>query len=144
MPYKNIVITPLKKPNLDTAKESQFYKGFSTVSNLENSKIFDAELVKQDLLNTFNTRKGERVMNPEFGTIIWDLIYEPLTENLKYELEADIREILTSDSRVSVIGVQVAEKEFGILLEITMRYAESNQTETLQLQFDKEIGLITR
>ena len=28
-------------------------------------------------------RKGEKLENPEFGTIIWDCLFEPLTEDLR-------------------------------------------------------------
>ncbi len=33
------------------------------------------ELAKQDLLYAFQTRLGERVMRPNFGTIIFDLLF---------------------------------------------------------------------
>ena len=61
------------------------YKGFSTISpDAENFALFDFDLIKQDLLNHFNIRQGERLMNPKFGTIIWDLLFEPLTEDIKF------------------------------------------------------------
>ncbi len=142
MPYKNIVINPPKVLNTDTRKESQFYRGFSTVSNLQTSKLYDADLVKQDLINHFNTRKGERVMNPEFGTIIWDAIYEPLTEDVKQAIVDDIREIITNDPRITPVAILATDKEFGILIEITMTYANSDESETLRLSFDRDIGLM--
>ena len=52
--------------------------GFNTVGRLfPPFKLTDVDLVKRDLLNHFNTRRGERVMNPEFGTIIYDLLMDP-------------------------------------------------------------------
>ena len=55
-------------------------KGFSTVSlDTENFSLYDLDLIKQDLINHFYVRQGERLMNPTFGTIIWDLLFEPLT-----------------------------------------------------------------
>jgi phage baseplate assembly protein W len=144
MPYKNIVITPPKNLSLDTKKESQFYRGFSTVYSSGNSKLYDEELVKQDLLNHFNTRKGERLMNPEFGTIIWDALYDPLTDGLREEIEADIREILASEPRIVPIAVEVTEQDYGILLEITVTYNKTNQTENMRISFDRDAGLITQ
>ncbi len=142
MPYKNIIITPPKVKNNDTRKESQFYRGFSTVSNLQTSKLFDRELVKQDLINHFNTKKGERVMNPEFGTIIWDAIYEPLTEDVKQAIVDDIREIITNDPRIVPLSIVADDKDYGILIEITMTYVNSDESDTLRLAFDKDAGLI--
>jgi phage baseplate assembly protein W len=144
MAYKNIVITPPKVPNQDTAKESQFYRGFSTIGNLENVKVYDAVLVKQDLINHFNTKKGERLMNPEFGTIIWDLLYDPLTETLKQDIESDVRNILNSDPRIKPIAVSIDEKDFGILIEVTMTYSANDETDTMRFAFDKDIGLIAQ
>ena len=144
MPYKNIVITPPKNLSLDTKKESQFYKGFSTVYSTSNSKLYDDELVKQDLLNHFNTRKGERLMNPNFGTIIWDALYDPLTDGLKEEVEADIRAILASEPRITPIAVEVTEQDFGLLLEVTVTYNRTNQTENMRISFDRAAGLTTQ
>ena len=144
MPYKNIVITPPKNLSLDTKKESQFYRGFSTVYSSGNSKLYDDELVKQDLLNHFNTRKGERLMNPDFGTIIWDALYDPLTDGLREEIEADIREILASEPRIVPIAVEVTEQDYGILLEITVTYNKTNQTENMRISFDRDAGLTTQ
>ncbi len=56
------------------------YNGFSTLNGSKKFKLTDFELVKQDLQNHFGIRKGEKLMNPEFGTIIWDLLFEPLNE----------------------------------------------------------------
>jgi phage baseplate assembly protein W len=141
MPYKNIVITPPKNLSLDTKKESQFYRGFSTVYSSSNSKLYDDELVKQNLLNHFNTRKGERLMNPNFGTIIWDALYDPLTDGLREEIEADIREILASEPRIIPIAVEVSEQDYGILLELTVTYNRTNQTENMRISFDRATGL---
>jgi phage baseplate assembly protein W len=141
MPYKNIVITPPKVANITTVQTSQFYKGFSTVDSSTGVKLYDFELVKQDLLNQFNTRKGERLMNPEFGTIIWDLIYEPLTPDLRQKISEDIDRIIQSDPRVVPIFVNIVEQNYGFLIELTLQFVNTNQSENIVLNFDKSIGL---
>jgi phage baseplate assembly protein W len=141
MPYKNIVITPPKVANITTVQTSQFYKGFSTVDSSAGVKLYDFELVKQDLLNQFNTRKGERLMNPEFGTIIWDLIYEPLTPDLRQKISEDIDRIVQSDPRVTPIFVNVVEQNYGFLIELTLQFVNTDQSENIVLTFDRSIGL---
>ena len=49
----------------------QTFKGFSSKADRSNYKLYDFELIKQDLINRLSVRKGERVENPEFGTIIY-------------------------------------------------------------------------
>ena len=59
------------------------YKGFSTIDQTKKFRLTDFELVKQDLLNHFSIRKGEKLMNPNFGSIIWNMLFEPLTADVK-------------------------------------------------------------
>ena len=60
------------------------YKGFSTYNRNKKFSITDLDLIKQDLFNHFNIRRGEKLMNPNFGTIVWDLLFEPLTEEVPF------------------------------------------------------------
>jgi phage baseplate assembly protein W len=142
MAYKNIVLTAPKLENYTTRRTSQFYKGFSTIDETTtNVKLYDYELVKQDLLNQFNTRKGERVMNPEFGSIIWDLIYEPLTPDVKQQISSDIDRILASDPRLTPTLVNIIQQDYGFYLEITLVYTGTDYSDSMILNFDKRIGL---
>jgi phage baseplate assembly protein W len=142
MAYKNIVITPPNLNNVTTKQNSQFYRGFSTVDDTTtNVKLYDHELIKQDILNQFNTRKGERIMNPAFGSVIWDLIYEPLTPNVKQQISADIDRILNSDPRVVPTLVNIVEQDYGFLLEITLSYKGTDVSDSMILSFDKRVGL---
>lgn len=142
MAYKNIVLTAPKSENFTTRKTSQFYRGFSTVDNsTTNVKLYDYELVKQDLLNQFNARKGERVMDPEFGSIIWDLIYEPLTPDVKQQISADIDRILASDPRITPTLVNIIQQDYGFYLEITLVYTGTDYSDGMILNFDKRVGL---
>ena len=50
----------------------------------------DIGLIKQDLLNHFHISQGEKLENPEFGTIIWDVIHDPLTPDLEEAIKDDI------------------------------------------------------
>ena len=57
------------------------FQGFSTKTNqFYPQRLYDIELAKQDLLNEIYTRKGERVMEPEFGSIVWELLFDPIGE----------------------------------------------------------------
>ena len=67
----------------DSVKQSGItFKGFSSRAENQNFKLYDFECAKQDLINRLSVRKGERVENPEFGTIIYDCLFEPFTDQL--------------------------------------------------------------
>jgi len=142
MTYKSLVITPVKYSDRNTVKKSQFYKGFSTIDETSaDSRLYDYDLIKQDLLNQFNTRKNERVMNPNFGTVIWDLLFEPFTEAVKAQIAEDVTRVVSSDPRAIPLSINVIEQENGMLLEITMLYKGTDQTDQLKVSFDKQAGL---
>ena len=119
------------------------YRGFSTVGRTRKFRLTDFELVKQDLINHFYIRKGEKLMNPDFGTIIWNVIHEPLTEDLKSVIVTDIKAIAGYDPRISVDNVVITEYDQGIQVELQLRYVQTNQTNLLNLQFDNQSNTLT-
>lgn len=119
------------------------YKGFSTLGKTKNFRLTDFELVKQDLINHFYIRKGEKLMNPNFGTIIWNVLYEPLTEDLKTVITTDIKQVAEYDPRLSIDNVIITEYETGLQIELELRYLKTNQINVLNLQFDGKTETIT-
>jgi hypothetical protein len=113
------------------------YNGFSTFNRVKKFKVTDFELAKQDLINHFNTRKGERVMHPDFGTMIWDSLFEPFTEALRQSIIDDVNSIVRYDPRLGVTQFDITEQLYGIQIILTLVYLTTNQTETLMMQFDK-------
>jgi phage baseplate assembly protein W len=112
------------------------YRGFSTINAAKRFKITDADLIKQDLINNFNIRKGEKLMQPNFGTIIWGLLFEPLTNDLKNAVVADITQIINYDPRVNVNNVDVIQQEHGLQILVSLTYSNTNQSDTLFLNFN--------
>lgn len=121
---------------------SKTYKGFSTVSGSNSFNLYDLELIKQDLINLFYVRMGERLEQPEFGTIIWDLVFEPLTEELKDAVIKNVEQIINFDPRVRADQVIVTTYESGIQIECVLTYYPYNIQEALQLRFDQNNGIL--
>lgn len=119
------------------------YKGFSTISPDANSfALYDLALIKQDILNHFHIRQGERLENPEFGTIIWDCLFEPLTEEIKSLIQKNVEAIINYDPRVIPDQIIVTSYESGIQIECRLTYLPYNISETLQLRFDQANNLV--
>lgn len=137
----NKIVLPAANRNEDIT--SQMYKGFSTIStDAENFSLYDLSLIKQDLLNHFHVRQTERLMNPEFGTIIWDLLFEPLTEELKMLITENVNEIINYDPRIRAEQVTVTAYESGIQIECLLTYLPYNISQAMQLRFDQTNGLL--
>ena len=77
------------------------YRGFSTVANRGiDTRLYNVDLVTQDLLNHFNTRIGERVARPGFGSIIHDLLYDLMDPRTEALVVADASRIFSEDPSV--------------------------------------------
>ena len=134
----------IQGPAQNNQPKAKLYKGFSSVNRLgKNFALYDYELIKQDLINYFHVRKGERLMNPKWGTIIWDNLFEPMTEDLKAKIVANVNEIINSDPRLVARSVIVTTYESGIQIECTLTYLPYNISQSMQLQFDQNNGLTT-
>jgi len=120
------------------------YRGFSTISNsFDSSKLTDNELIKRDLLNHFSISRGEKLGNPNFGSSISDLIMEPLNEETKDLILQEINEIINYDPRIQPENIVVDEYEHGIQVQISLLYVESNQTENMLIQFNRDSGTVS-
>ena len=113
------------------------FKGFSSKADKQNFKLYDFECAKQDLINRLSIRKGERVENPEFGTIIYDAIFEPFTEALKDAILEDVTANLNADPRIATEEILVTEADKGIAIQATITYVPLNITEKLRFNFDE-------
>lgn len=119
------------------------YKGFSTISpDATSFALYDLALIKQDILNHFHIRQGERLNDPTFGTVIWDLIFEPLTEDLKQLVAKNVEDIINYDPRVQADQVIVTQYESGLQIECRLIYLPYYIQESLQLKFDQANGLM--
>ena len=120
---------------------SRAYRGLSTVDPANRSNVlYDIALIKQDIINHFHIRQGEKLENPEFGTIVWDVIYEPLTEQLKTVIAQNVTEIVNADPRVSVDAIVIDQYESGIIVDCTLSYLPYNISEQMRLTFDEDAG----
>lgn len=119
------------------------YKGFDSKNSKKNFKIYDIDLVKQDILNHFYIRRGEKLENPEFGTIIWDMIFENFTEEVKEIIARDVETIINYDPRVAVNSVIVDSTDQGIRIEADIMYLPFNVNERMTLNFDKNNNIIS-
>lgn len=112
------------------------YKGFSTINRVKKFRITDMELVKQDLLNHFSIRKGEKLMQPNFGSIIWSLLFEPMDDFVNQQIIDDVTRIVSYDPRLGLQNITIVTQDYGLQIELDLIYIPTNQITTLNMQFD--------
>jgi phage baseplate assembly protein W len=79
-------------------------------------------------------------MNPGYGSIIWDLMFEPLDDGLKESLIEEAQRIVGSDPRVLLEKVGVDQYEHGIMLVMTVNMVTENLADQLIIDFNKDTG----
>jgi phage baseplate assembly protein W len=118
------------------------YRGFSTIDQDKKFRLDDLELIKRDLLNHFAIRKGEKLMNPEFGSLIWNMLFEPLSADVKALIVEDIQRVVSYDPRCRVDNVIVDQFDYGLQIQLELTFLPDDLSDVLKLQFDRESNTV--
>ena len=115
------------------------FKGLSTIEKTKPPyTLRDIDLVKRDLMNHFYTRKGERVMMPDFGSSIQDFIFEPKVDHIIDDIREEIYTVISSDPRVEFVDMELTEEEHLVKIAIDLLYQPGDIADTLYLKFTEE------
>ena len=114
--------------------------GFATTSTT-------IEAVKNNIRNLLNTNIGERLMQPQFGTDLRRIIFEPINEQITLKIQdkiLDALEIWLPFVRVSNIEVVNQSKDTDsnrVLVNIEFSILENpNTTDSVTVPFSSDIG----
>jgi phage baseplate assembly protein W len=81
------------------------------------------ESVRQSVWIILGTSKGERVMRPDFGCGIYDLVFEVNSSSTSGKIAQAVREaLLVQEPRIDVRNVQVTAQDNGQTLLIQIEY----------------------
>jgi len=126
--------TGLVQPKRITRKP--YFVGFNTVGqpnppyNLNN-----IELVKRDLENTFATPMGSRVMLPNFGTRIYEYLFDPFDEYTKNAIIADAVAVIQTDPRVELVSIDVYQEDQALNVIMVLLFKPESVTDNLFVTF---------
>lgn len=116
------------------------FTGFSTAVDDAGGPrdwvLYDIDLIRRDLLNHFNTRKGERVMRPDFGCALWDWLMEPLTPTMHDSIVAEVKRVCQFDSRVNMLSCLVTDLDSGIKVAMELEYVPYAVIQTFTATFE--------
>ncbi|MGE3856403.1 MAG: GPW/gp25 family protein [Dehalococcoidia bacterium] len=97
------------------------------------------EEVDAALRMILSTAHGERVMRPDFGCRIWDLLFHPLDANTIGQMEQAVRDAVGQwEPRVDLEGVRAVpdEEDVGLVhIEIAYRLRATNDRRNLVYPF---------
>lgn len=118
------------------------YKGFSTQEYRNNKSLVlrDVELIKRDILNHIFTRRGERVKMPTYGTVIPDIIFEPLDEQTVDIVRQDLLTVVEFEPRVSLRSISVIPlyDDNALVAALDLDYIELDLNDILDIRLEFE------
>ena len=106
----------------------------------------DVELIKGNIIQILGTRRGQRVMLPEFGSRILEFIHEPLDKItcalLRFELIQAIQRweprVILDKKRTSIISYP---SEFKVQANLFYYMKVYRQTQSLILKISRKDGV---
>jgi len=84
----------------------------------------DASAIKQAIVNLLLTNKGERLMNPNYGSDIRRYLFEPLDYGTANQIKGNISDTIERfEPRISVIRLKASPNYDDNGFDITMTYS---------------------
>lgn len=95
--------------------------------------------IRQSILIILETAPGERVMRPNFGCGIHELVFTAVDSTAIQRIRSMVEEaLLRFEARIDVLGVEVDESATGegkLLVEVEYRVRKTNQVGNLVFPF---------
>ena len=112
--------------------------GFNTQDQYKKFTLLDVALVKRDLLNGLNIRQGQLPGRPQFGTTLWDNLFENQSPELVTAIENEIQRVAGYDPRIQISEVQVFPQENGILIQVQLAIVPNTTAQQLSIFFNQQ------
>lgn len=104
-------------------------------------RTVDQELVIQDFMNSLNITQGQLPGRPDVGTTLWTFIFEPNVQDVRNQIENEIKRLAAFDPRITLNTVSVYPQGNGILLEVEMYIEMFADPTQLQIFFDQNTNI---
>jgi len=112
--------------------------GFNTQDQYKKFTLLDEDLVKRDLLNGLNIRQGQLPGRPQFGTTLWDSLFENQSPDLVNAIEKEIQRVAGYDPRIQISDTQVFPQENGMLIQVQLAIVPSTTAQQLSIFFNQQ------
>lgn len=94
----------------------QFTKGSADLSQYEQD-------INESLIILLSTTRGERVMRPDYGTTVKDLMFEPLDLSAATLAGDELKKaIMVHEPRIFVNNIEAIQKSLNGIIELTIDY----------------------
>lgn len=114
------------------------FVGFNTQNQYKKFTLVDFQLIKRDLLNAFNIRRGQLPGRPGYGTVLWDYLFENQIEAVQQGIIDEVQRVCGGDPRIYVSNINVYPQENGMLIELQIEVVATTNAEILSIFFNQQ------
>lgn len=113
-----------------------YFVGFNTINQLNPPySLTNIELIKRDLNNHFATPMGSRVMLPNFGTRIYEMLFDPFDEYTKNAIIEDAVRVVQSEPRVDLVSIDVFQEDQALTVVMVLLFKPESITDSMYVTF---------
>ena len=136
-----------KKIVIDTEEFNNFAVGITLPIQRGNDGYFAQSFrtfdqVRSNLKNLLLTKKGERILHPEFGSGLHDLLFQPATEKFEEDLETTINEavakwlpyVIVEDINIDISKEQTDNNQAKVSLKFRQQGDQTLDTLTFLVE----------
>lgn len=112
----------------------------TTLNDFTSTTLTNLDLAKQDLINHFHIRKGEKWTNPDFGSDLPFYVFQPLDESIIDLINTEVLTIVSNDPRFELNSskVNVQSDAQAITIIVQLIYLPTTTATELQVKFDRD------
>ena len=132
---------------IDTEEFNNFAVGITLPIQRGNDGYFAQSFrtfdqVRSNLKNLLLTKKGERILHPEFGSGLHDLLFQPATEKFEEDLETTINEavakwlpyVIVEDINIDISKEQTDNNQAKVSLKFRQQGDQTLDTLTFLVE----------
>jgi phage baseplate assembly protein W len=84
------------------------FKFILSESSFDFKTFDDINSVRNGIKNIFTWRRGERIILPEFGNLLYLYLYEPMTPQVLNDIQREVRDMITRwEPRVKIANINI-------------------------------------
>lgn len=112
------------------------------LSSGDVNKVYDENAINQSLVSLFNTIRGERFFNLEYGSGLPFLLFEPFDSLTANSIVEEIKNIVKTweDARIEIADLEI-QLDYGnqlYIVDMSYRIKSTTETGSIELVLQKK------
>jgi phage baseplate assembly protein W len=113
------------------------FVGYNSIDQFKKFTLVDLELIKRDLLNALNIRQGQLVGRPQYGTTLWDFLFESQMTDTESAIQDELQRVVGGDPRIFITQPpELFPQDNGLLIQLDVQFIPSSEAERLSIFFN--------